>query len=148
MWHQTTSSLNFSHMNIRLLLFLLLFSNASFAGLQRLNLSDALRKHVVKAVGTGKGGYSGQALKLHLTNNSGNQLIITVDPGVIFQPADTLQQDLVLAGGEKVTLLPFKDASIEVFTFCAKSYAHSPEKDEAFSFLKKGSDTLIQVLNY
>ena len=135
-------------MKIRLLLFVLLFSLTSFAGLQRLNLSDALLKHVVKAEGVGKGGYSGQALKLHLTNTSGNQLLITVDPGILFRPEDTMQQDLVLAGGEKVILPPFKDATVEVFTFCAKSYAHAPGTGQAFLFLKKGSDTLVQVLNY
>jgi len=118
------------------------------AGLQRMNLSDAIRMNIVKAEGLGKGGYTGQALKLHLTNNSGNPLLLTVDPAVIFRPADTSQQDLVLAGSEKISIPAFKDATADVQTFCAKSYARPPQAAQSFSFLKKGNDTLVQLLTF
>lgn len=111
-----------------------------------MNLSDAIRMNIVKVQGTGNGGYTGQALQLKITNNSGNPLLLTVDPAVIFRPADTAQQDLVLAGNEKISVQPFKEAGAVVQTFCAKSYARAPVKGEAFSFLKKGSDTLEKVL--
>lgn len=135
-------------MKFKLLICLLFASLPVFAGLQRLSLSDAIRMNVVKAEGVAKGGYTGQALKLKLTNNTGNPLLITVDPAVVFRPADTTQQDLVLAGNEKISIAPFKEAAADVQTFCAKSHASSPLKNEPFSFLKKGSDTLEKVLLY
>lgn len=135
-------------MKCNLFFLLLLLSLNAKAGLQRLKLSDALRMNIVSVTATGKGGYTGQALQLKITNNSGNPLLLTVDPALIFRPVDTSQQDLLLAGNEKISVQPFKNAEAAVQTFCAKSYAGSPRAGEAFSFLKQGGDTLQQVIDF
>lgn len=115
----------------------------------RLGIRQALENNIIKIEATATGhGYHDKSLRLHITNNSGNQLQLTMSQGAIFRPADTTQQDLVLAGDEPLAIAPFADGTIEAQTFCAKSYAHAPVAVQPYKYLKMGSDTLVQLLQY
>lgn len=119
------------------------------ANVLRVDLKAALDNHLISISASGSGqSYRAKGLTLKVVNKSGSSLILKTDLGLIFRPADTSYQDLVLAGEESITVAPFKEATAQVQTFCAKSSASAPTKDLVFSFHKTGDPKLVQVLQY
>lgn len=121
-----------------------------YAGPLRLNLKAAMDNHLISVTGEAtQQGYRGKGLRLKVTNKSGSQLLITMDQGLIFSPTDAKQQDLVLAGGEaNLSVQPFKDATLDVQTFCAEANDRAPTAGTAYTFSKVGDTQLVQVLQY
>ena len=116
----------------------------------RVDLKMAMDNHLVsvEAVATEQG-YRGKGLRLKVTNKSGSQLLMSMNQGLIFSPAEAKQQDLVLAGGESSLFIqPFKDATLDVQTFCAEARDHAPTTGMAYTFSKAGDTQLVQVLQY
>lgn len=130
------------------ILILSIITCSAQAGLQRMTLSQAMKAKVIDIKATGNGGYHEKSIKLHITNKSGNPLIITIDQGVVFRPSDTTDQDLVLAGAEVISVAPFKDGIIDVQTFCVIAHNGPPSKDEVFTFHRIHNDTMIRALQY
>lgn len=116
----------------------------------RLNLKVAMDKHLVDiSAEATQQGYRGKGLRLKITNKSGSQLNLTMDQGLIFSPEEKSQQDLVLAGGEtNLFVQPFKDATLDVQTFCAEAHDAAPTPGTAYTFSKTGDTQLVQVLQY
>lgn len=115
----------------------------------RLNLKTALDKHLVSVSGEATNqSYRGRGLRLKVTNKSGSQLLLTMDQGLILSPTDTAQQDLVLAGAETLSLPPFKDASLDVQTFCAEAHDSAPLQGSGYAGYRMGDTQLRQVVRY
>jgi hypothetical protein len=131
-------------------LFLSFIAFAAQAGPLRLNLKTAMDNHLVSVTGEATSqGYRGKGLRLKVTNKSGSQLMLTMDQGLIFSPAEEGQQDLVLAGGEaNLFVQPFKDATFDLQTFCAEASDAAPTAGMAYTFSEKGDTQLVQVLQY
>lgn len=94
------------------------------------------------------GKYIGKTTRLTLTNTTKQIISVTIDAGVILKPVKVEDQPMVLVGGEMVTISAGRSAEVEVQTFCGNLSAHCPTKDGAYSFQKKGSDTLVRVLQF
>ena len=129
---------------------LVLTSSLSSAAPLRLNLKVAMEKHLVDVSAEAtQQGYRGKGLRLKITNKSGSQLMLTMDQGLIFSPEEKRQQDLVLAGGEtNLFVQPFKDATLDVQTFCAEASDAAPTTGSVYTFSKTGDTQLVQVLQY
>lgn len=124
-------------------------ASPAVANVLRMDLKAALDNHLIEVSATGSGqSYRAKGLNLKVTNKSGSSLILKTDIGLVFRPGDTTYQDLVLAGEEMITVAPFKEATAQVQTFCAKASATAPAKDLVFAFHHKGDDKLVQVLQY
>jgi len=118
-------------------------------GLLRLNLKDAMSKSMVSVSGTATAqSYRQRGLRLTVLNKSGSQLLLTVDPGLIFSPQDSAQQDLVLVGTETINVAPFKEAQLDVQTFCAQARDAAPVSGASFTYTRMGTPILVQVLEY
>ena len=121
----------------------------AFAASTSMNLSDALKKEVVKmeAVNT-KGNYTGKSVKLTITNNSNASLEIKVNLGIILKPSNPAFQPLVLSGEESLALKAHEKGEVEVETFCGNAPKACPIPDLSYSFLRVGSDTLVKILRF
>ncbi len=120
----------------------------SFAGFTRMNLSEAIKKHVVKVEGISNGGYQGKTTRLLLTNNDNSSLQIIVDIGTILRSDSGNCQPMVLAGEELLVLQPLKKGELLVETFCGNSPKACPARNQHFVYAGLGSDTLITVLKF
>lgn len=127
-------------------LFVLLSMN-SYAELDHIKLTKALKTKMVsvKAVSTA-GGYCGKGIMLALQNNTGTPMRLYIDPGMIFVPKDTAYQHLVLLGNEYIVLGTEKPATIELQTYCGKSYARGPKKGLDYNYWKQGDSLMINML--
>jgi hypothetical protein len=101
----------------------------------------------VSAVSTGEI-YNKKALKLQLVNNTRDALQLTVEPALIFKPADSAYQDLVLPGTEMLALAPGRSGELVVQTFCGKAHASAPGSKLEYRFKRQGDSVMIKTLLY
>lgn len=128
---------------------LLATSATALANVVKMDLSEALRVHMIEVAASTTGQkYYQRALHLKLNNKSGSTIQLTVNQGAIFQPAEKGYQPLVCAGAEMITLQPFKGGELDVQTFCADADESAPGSALVYNFSKTGSDTLVKLLAY
>jgi hypothetical protein len=95
-----------------------------------------------------KGGACGKCIKLDLTNNTDTEFAIAIDPGLIFTPSDDKYQHLVLMGQETIALAPHATSTIDLQTFCGKSYAWGPKPNLGYSYWRQGDSNMVKMLRY
>jgi hypothetical protein len=118
------------------------------ANVQQVKLKSAMASKMVSVTAIGNGGAMGKKLHLDLVNNLSVPLEVVVDPGLIFRPVDSSYQNLVAVGEEKVTIEPGAGASLDLQTFCGKSYARSPFMNLNYNFWKQGDSVMIKALGF
>ena len=118
------------------------------ADAMKVSLRQALTKKMVSIVAMAKGGYLGKVLNIKISNRMPFALDISVDPGLIFRPADTNYQNLVAVGEEKVEIGSKANAEIQLQTFCGKSHARGPKEGLNYTFWKQGDAPMIKVSQY
>lgn len=121
-----------------------------FASIRTVNMSDAIKGHLIKLNAVNiLGAYTGSAVQLILTNNDRkDSLDVTVNLGIILKPEDTAYQPMVLAGEEQLVLAPGKKDEVSVKVFCGNCPRHCPRKNLKYTFLRLGSDDLVHVLRF
>jgi len=92
--------------------------------------------------------YHGKGLDLHLKNNTSKTISISIDPAMIFKPADSGYQDLVIINDEVVVLKAGEEQTIAAQSFCAKSYARAPAYHLQYNFWKQGDTLMVKLLRY
>lgn len=126
-----------------LLVAMLINSGTGFSENKRMLLLDAVENKLVQyKVARTKNSFNDNGLQINITNQSKEALVIKIDPALIFEPEDTNYQDLILPGDEVLFVGPGRTNSLEVQTYCGKSYAMSPGSDLAFHFKEKGDERM------
>lgn len=133
-----------------LLLFLFFGTSViTYAEANRISLKQAMAQKAVTVEAVSNGGYCSKSITLELSNNTDSELVVDVDPALIFRSDDdTGAQSLVLLGNETVVLTPCKRASISLQTFCGKSYGHCPRVNSCYTYWKQGDSDMIKTLCY
>lgn len=92
--------------------------------------------------------FNQKGLKLFVSNTGKEALMVKVDAALLFEASDSNYQDLILPGNEVLYVGPGKTNSIEVQTYCAKSYAMSPDSSLAFTFKEQADSNTIKTFEY
>lgn len=114
----------------------------------RMSLSKAIKQKTVAVTTVSNGGYMGKGLHLHLQNMSDHELLVDIDPALIFTPSDSSFQNLVAVGDETIAMEAGRSSEVELQTFCGKSYAHSPETNIKYTLWKQGDAGLVKAIQY
>ena len=135
---------------IMLLLFWTIsIASAAVAENRKINLLAAAAEHLVQfEVKRTKESFNQKGLKLFVTNTGKEALVVKVDAALLFEASDSNYQDLMLPGNEVLYVGPGKTNTIEVQTYCAKSYAMSPDSALAFTFKKQADSNSIKTFEY
>ncbi len=130
----------------------LLLSLFATHSVQSRTINTTLRRSVfnklVSVKATSAGGLYENCLKLDITNNSPDTLLMTVDPAMIFQPDDTNYQDLVTMGTETVPIVPKETAKMSVFAYCGKSYARCPARNMNYTLARRVDSVLVKTMKH
>lgn len=133
---------------ILLLLSAAIIHNAAAKSID-ITLMDAMKENLVTVTSISSGeSYNANGLNLKIVNNGKKTLNITIDPALIFVPADTSYQDLVVAGDVKTIIAPAGMKSITLQTYCGKSYAHGPAKALVYHFNRQADSSMIKTLAF
>ena len=112
------------------------------------SLKRAMKAKMINVDAISTGGASRKSIRLQMTNNTDKELIVNVDPGLIFSPQDTVYQDLVLLGSETLVLAPSERKNIDLQTFCGKFYGRGPIPNLKYDFHKQGDSNMVKMLVY
>lgn len=138
--------------SLRILLTLLIAASVMHNAVAKstdITLLEAMKQNLVTVTGISSGeSYNANGLNLKIVNNGKKTLNITIDPALVFVPADTSYQDLVVAGDIKAIVAPSGVKSIALQTYCGKSYAHGPGKELAYHFNKQADSLMIKALAF
>lgn len=128
-----------------------LFINTTFchAATEKWTLKSALENHLIDVRASSNGAiYFQKSLRLELTNKTNRNIQLAVDPALIFRPADTTFQNLVVTGEVFVVLSAHGRSNIDLQTFCGKNYAHAPGADISYKFHQQGDSVMIKVVQF
>ncbi|RYZ17147.1 MAG: hypothetical protein EOP49_50935, partial [Sphingobacteriales bacterium] len=131
------------------LLLFIISGNFVFATASRTSLTNAIAQKMVTISSKASGkGYNNKGLSLNIENTTRKALEITIDPALIFRPDDTSYQDLILAGRVTTTIEAGKSRSLELQSYCGKSYARAPSGKLNFIFSKQADSNMIKTLDF
>ena len=133
----------------RLAALLILLLSCSAHAVTRSGLKDALAKKLVSISAEASGeSYHQKGLRLKVKNNTATTMQLTVDPALIFRPSDTGYQDLVLPGETMIALAAHGETTVDLQSFCGKSYARAPSRALTFDFARQGDSAMIRVTQF
>lgn len=92
--------------------------------------------------------YTGSSVRLTITNTGNTQIIIKINTGVILKPDNPAYQQLVLPGGETLTLKAHEKGEIDAEVFCNNAIKDCPVAGLHYSYYRIGGEELLKVLEY
>jgi hypothetical protein len=118
------------------------------AAVSRSTLKREIARKRISISAVSRGGYCGECLNVRLGNTTNDTIFTTIDPGLIFNPADKELQPLIVWGGDKILLLPHHDTNIALNTFCGNLDAHCPSENIKYTFSRQADSNLVKTLKY
>jgi len=111
------------------------------------SLDDTTLSHLIKSgdmiiemIESTGGGTQGQIVEVIITNQSGEEIVFEVPPGLVFSPVETDEQDLMVLDGEVVTLEPGETIVFSPYVICIEADAAAPSSGSAYQigYLESG----------
>jgi hypothetical protein len=87
---------------------------------------------VIELIESTGGGTQGQIIEMVIINQSGEEIIFEVPPGLVFSPVGSDEQDLMVLDGEVVTLEPDDTIVLTPYVVCIESSASTPSSGSAY----------------
>ncbi|MBK8555313.1 MAG: hypothetical protein IPL65_05845 [Lewinellaceae bacterium] len=129
-------------------LLLLLFLFPIFLSAQtEYTLQDALDKEQIKLRVDGAGGHSGQSLVLHIERLAKRAIKVRIPAGLVFEPADTNLQALVVVKEELIALENPK-VFFKVWGVCSEAHDRSPGEGDVFTPGELAAGALLKLTQY
>ncbi len=95
---------------------------------QRLKSGDM----IIEWIESTGGGTQGQIIEIVMINQSGEEIIFEIPPGLVFSPVGSDEQDLMVLDGEIVTLGPDETIVLSPYVICIESSASTPSSGSAY----------------
>jgi hypothetical protein len=87
---------------------------------------------IIELIESTGGGTQGQIIEMVIINQSSEEIIFEVPPGLVFSPVGTDEQELMVLDGEVVTLEPAETIVLSPYVICIESSASTPSSGSAY----------------
>jgi len=87
---------------------------------------------IIELIESTGGGTQGQIIEMVIINQSGEEIIFEVPPGLVFAPVGSDEQELMVLDGEVVTLEPGETIVLSPYVICIESSASTPSSESAY----------------
>lgn len=87
---------------------------------------------IIDLIKTTGGGTQGKIIEIVMINQSGEEIIFEIPPGLVFSPVGSDEQDLMVLDGEIVTLDPGETIVLSPYVICIESSASTPSSGSAY----------------
>jgi len=88
------------------------------------------------------GGTQGEIIEVIITNQSGEELVFVIPPGLVFTPIGTDEQNLMVLDGVEVTLQPGETIVLSPYVICIEASAATPSAGSVYQIGYLESDDL------
>lgn len=131
-----------------------ILQTASGAIIESITLKDAMAKGLVKisivAADTDTlkpfSSYYGSCLKINLLSSSAKTMTVKIENGYFLQPADSLDQRMIVTKEELITLNPKQKKSVKLFAMCTQMHHSSPDELSKYSLASKSNGPLYDLI--
>jgi hypothetical protein len=110
-----------------------------------INFGRAIDKGMISASVSGLGGHSGECIKVDLLSAFLKDTIVRIEPGWIFESADTNIQDILIVKEKTIPVMAKESASVKGYGFCCQASKRSPFEKAVFNTGRK-ADTIVVKL--
>lgn len=110
-----------------------------------IELGEAVKQKLVKAMVLGAGGYSGRSIELRVQNLTQNEVFIRVEPGRIFENEDSSYQDLMLMEAVQFAVAPGKGKKTQLQGMCTESHNACPVAGQPYTLGSIASGPLKEL---
>lgn len=111
----------------------------------KVNLDVAIKGGLVNTDFSGNGSYSGQCLKMNLTNKSSKNITITVPAGTMFKPSDDGAQNILVPEDQMFVLKPGETKLNLVRGFCCEASDKAPSENMKFTLSSRMDAKMKQL---
>jgi hypothetical protein len=126
------------------------FANAS-AGAHADNLTsieDAVRKNLVAATISGKGGHTGEVIRIRLKNNKSHAVSYSMEAGRRLDSENNSQQDILVTKPVTLALLPNETKTFNLYGMCCQAHSSSPDSGSVFKVGKMADTNLVLLAKF
>jgi len=103
---------------------------------QHINSGDL----IIEQIESTGGGTQGEIIEVVIINESGEEIVFEIPPGLVFSPINTGEQDLMVLDGEVVILEPGETIVFSPYVICIDASAATPSSGSVYqvSYLESG----------
>lgn len=87
---------------------------------------------IIELIESTGGGTQGQIIEMVIINQSSEEIIFEIPPGLVFSPIGSDEQELMVLDGEVVTLEPAETIVLSPYVICIESSASTPSSGSAY----------------
>lgn len=114
---------------------------------KQISLQEALDQKLITVNLESLGGYSGECITLHVESMSNKKYEIIVQPGDVFIPDESGDQNILVVE-EQILAMDDVHDDFRVEGFCCEASDHSPSEGEGFAYQKIDNEKLLALANY
>jgi hypothetical protein len=113
-----------------------------------LSLHEAVQKGLIHLQINSSGGHSENCVALKVHNISNDILDLKLEPGVILDNLNEMQQDIIVAKTLKMLVKVNQILDTVAYGFCCQSTNGSPIKGQKFKLGKKADSTMVKLCRF
>lgn len=115
----------------------------------RLRLLQALQEQKISiSAKSSAASYHQKGIQLSIENKTAENILLEVDPAMIFAPEEAQYQNLVIEGFELLAVNAGKTRSIDMQSYCGESSDRAPLTGLVYHFQKQGDSIMIKTLQF
>lgn len=124
-----------------------LISTLALAG-KNVSIEEAVRKKLVSAVIKGKGGHTGDVIRIKLKNNLNRSVAIDVEAGRRLDSENQGLQDILVNKAVTLALLPNQTKTFVISGMCCQAHNGGPDSSAVFSVGKMADSNLVRLARF
>ena len=113
-----------------------------------MSVEEAIKKKLVNASIKGKGGYTGDVIRLKLKNLLNRSVLLEVEAGRRLDSQNTGEQDILINKPVFLTLMPNESKSFILSGMCCQAHNASPDSGSVFSIGKMADTNLVKLAQF
>ncbi|MBI4929693.1 MAG: hypothetical protein HY841_02945 [Bacteroidetes bacterium] len=113
-----------------------------------MSVENALKKNLVKAKIFGKGGHTGDVIKMKLKNNQNHPVAYSMEAGRRLDSENNSEQDILVTKAVTLALLPNETKIFDLYGMCCQAHNASPDSSSVFSIGEMADTNLVQLAKY
>lgn len=113
-----------------------------------ISIEEAVRKNLVNAKISGKGGHTGEVIRIKLKNNKSHPATYSMEAGRRLDSETNSEQDILVTKPVTMALLPNETKTFNVFGMCCQAHNASPDSGSVFSIGKMADTSLVKLATF
>lgn len=113
-----------------------------------MSVENAIQKNLVNAKIFGKGGHTGDVIKMNLRNNQNHSVFYSVEAGRRLDSKNNSEQDMLVIKSATLALLPNETKTFDIYSMCCQAHKASPDSGSVFTIGKMADTNLVKLAKY